>query len=72
MLLYIVPSIASPILPVLVDKLYKTLGVLVCDIFSEVDAEEVGERALASEVETFGLQVGEKFLEVVFVTVSNA
>ena len=39
--------------------------------FSEVDAEEVSERALASEVETFGFQVGEKFLEVVFVTVSN-
>ena len=40
-------------------------------IFSEVDAKEVGERAFACEVETFGFQVGEKLLEVVFVTVSN-
>jgi hypothetical protein len=40
-------------------------------ILREIDAKEVGEGALASEVETLGFKVREELLEVVFVAVGN-
>jgi hypothetical protein len=40
-------------------------------ILSEIDAQEVSKSTFASKVESFGFQVGEKLLEVVFITVSN-
>jgi hypothetical protein len=43
----------------------------ICRILGEVDAEEVGEGALASKVESLGFKVREELLEVVFVAVGN-
>ena len=43
----------------------------ICGVCSEVDAEEVGESAFASEVETLGFEVGEELFEVAFITVSD-
>ncbi len=40
-------------------------------ILGEIDAEEVGEGALASKVETLGFKVREELLDVVFVAVGN-
>jgi hypothetical protein len=41
-------------------------------ILSDIDAQEVSKSTFASKVESFGFQVGEKLLEVVFIsTVSN-